>query len=509
MQRTDVLVIGTGLAGLCAAWQASRAGADVTLVSMGTPGADCTTVTAFAVASGAFGGMSPDEYAAMLEEKACGIGRPELRRILADESPRWAQELSQAGVEFEQHRGRIVMPGPYGYRARPACAALVDALRRAGARFIAPATATGLLLDAGRVCGALLRSGPRAFPIPAGAVVLAGGGFAPLMPFHDNLSATSGELLALAAAAGAQLVNMEFMSYQPPGPAEPGYRMDSLWARPLVTLGRWTTPDGREIRPSEADSYIRQRATLPGWRDDRYDLYCDLSTVPPEKLQSPEARQAIEAVGLRTWDFSRPLRLCPMTHYTFGGIEADGDGFTGVPGLHAAGECTGSLFGADRPAGGALIDCIVFGSRAGRAAAQAASRAGQLPSRAECIELKPLPPDASSAIRWQVSWTLWNFAGPYKLGELLDAASAELEKLSARVAQQRPVLGQAPASPAAAAAVAVAWAYVQASAQRAETRGQHRRLDHPDQDPAGHELEIRFAAADLPLHIQRSEVALQ
>lgn len=494
----DVVVVGAGLAGLRAAIAAAEAGAETLLVSKAPP-QGTTSAIAWGAASGAVGGTSPEAYLTQLEEKAQGAGDPSLRRLLADDTAHRLEELRRFGVPLEVGRSHVRVEGPFAWPALSMVEPLVAFAGRLGVRFRFGAAATGLLRSGDAVGGLLVREPGRLLSIRAGAVVLCGGGFTGLYPRNDSIGGNLGDCLALGLLGGARLVDVEFVSIRRPGLAEDGRRMDCVYASPLVAAGRWLTPEGEPLAKEEVEAYLRRRAGVVDRLDERYDLLCDLRDVAA-RLGRDEALAAAREEFLADWPLEeRPVRISPMAHYAFGGLAIDADGWTGVPGLYAAGECTGGVLGADRPGGSALADCIVFGARAGEAAALLAQHPGAETGLGH--ELKCLGEAEARELRVEAGWALGNYASLYKHADGLEAAGRWLEELSARLAQAPPATDPSRAlSHEAAVAVPVAQATVLASAVRAETRGAHQRLDHPEADP---ELAFRcryLDAGDVAVH---------
>jgi succinate dehydrogenase/fumarate reductase flavoprotein subunit len=501
----DVVVVGAGVAGLRAAIAAAETGARTLLVSTSPPDAT-TSAIAWGAASGAVGGMNVSEYAALLTDKAQQAGDAALQRLLAEETAQRLEELRRFGVPLIVGHGHVRVQGPY---SRPALN-MVEPLRRFAAelgvemRFGWTAVGVGRRAPEGRIAGLLLWQGGALQPVQAGAVVLCGGGYAGLFPRHDNLGGHVGDCLALGLLAGAHVADMEFCIFQPPGLAEEGRRMDSIYGRPLWQAGRWRTLDGRALSAAEVWEYLRARAASTERLDERYDLLCDLSGLTAEDWLTPELARARREF-LPDWPLEhRPIRISPLAHYTLGGLVIDEEGGTGVAGLFAAGECT-ALFGAGRPGGAALASCLVFGTRAGEAGARHARHA-EPASAATWLALKPLPSALAAELRAEASWALWNYASLFKHAAGLARARQWLGQLTQRL-QQAPLPTPAQAvSYQAAAALPLAWAVVLASEARRETRGEHRRLDFPNPAPDFAGRRVVFEAAAL--HLQAVAVSL-
>jgi aspartate oxidase len=434
-----------------------------------------------------------DEYVRQLEAKAAGVGNPALRRALAEGTAFRLGELRRFGVEADGGHGHVLVHGPFSWPTSAALASMREHAAGLGVEMAFGRAVTGVTISGKRVAGAVVRGEGARETVGAGALVLAGGGFAGLMPHTDNMGRNLGDAMAVGLAAGARAVDAEFMSFQPAGLADARFRQDSVYARPLVLAGKWATPDGRAIEAKQADEHFREQALRVERDDERYDLMCDLSEVPEDLWADELAEAAAEFFG----DGPRParVRVAPLAHYTPGGLEIDERGGTGVDGLYAAGECTGGVFGADRPGGGALSDCIVFGARAGEAAARWAH--AQAAGEAKGVrELKPLAREASERLVAEAGWAAWNHGGLYKHEAGLRKGLGWVEDLAAEMAE---LPAAEDGSCEAAAALVAAALHLAASLRRDETRGNHRRLDCPEARDEKGGGSFRFGIGDLGL----------
>lgn len=371
--QTDVLVVGGGLAGLRAAIAAAEGGARVLLVSKTQVAVDNCTAAIWGAVSGAVGGTSEEDYLARLTEKAAGRGDPAPREVLAQESGSAIRELQRFGVRYEEHHGQIlvdrsgVLPGLELTRPMAAFA------RAAGVTMRWP-VAIGDLSFTDLVCsgatGLDLSTGEEV-SIEAKATVLCGGGHAAIFPFHDNPGRTVGDCAAMALRAGTSLVDMDVVTFHTLGMIHGGEPYDALHCAPLLGAGQLRDEAGNAVRRSELPEVWARHAQDPPEDRPRFHLDLDLSEVD---LDDPGVAKAREI----TFGASCPstVRVAPLAHYCCGGIAIDADGVTGVEFLLAAGECTGGVFGAGRPGGAALTDCLVFGRRAGQQAARLAKERG-------------------------------------------------------------------------------------------------------------------------------------
>ena len=427
MVCTDVLVLGAGGAGLRAALEAAREGAKVTVVSkMGAEDPSCTVA--------AWGGLTycpeeqRDELFRQVVETGGFLSNQCLVETFVQDTPRRMRELAELGVPLEvldgadqAHRlGMVKIRG----QGRTTGFGLTRPLRAAatalGVQVLDQVMVTGLTKQAGHVNGALgvrLQDGA-VLGLAAKAVIVASGGGACLYGRSDNPAGTTADGIALAYAAGADLVDMECVSF-----FVPATRLPELFA----------------------------------------------VTEPP----------------------AEDLLQVGAAHYFLGGIRIDARTQTTVPGLFAAGEATGGLFGAARLGGSAMADTVVFGAIAGREAARYARQqpppglaSGLLAD--ECRRLNGLSaahgptPAAFAAALGEV---MWRQAGTMKTRTSLERASqalAELVPAAPSFAVHSPAdLRQAVECLHMAT---VARLIVSAALLREETRGCFWRLDFPQPD---------------------------
>jgi aspartate oxidase len=519
---SDVVVIGGSLAGLRAAIAAAEAGARVVLLCRGTAGSSGSAV----VASNDLAGVLPEceddssgTFLADLTTSGHGIADPALAAVLAEEAGLRIRELSRFGIGLLATAGRpdlVRVPGHSRARGvrveplpnRPPGLALTLPLRqvaeRLGVRILNRCPTIELWCDAGEVRGAFGVDLSRRVPlaVAADSVVLATGGGAYLYLRTNAPNDVAGEGYALAARVGAELRDMEFVQFH-------STRMDEPIRR-MLTEG--LMDDGAVLRNRDGESFmsryhpegtmaprdIRCRAIYEeiqsGRGVDGY-VYLDCSTVPADRLRLRHAALAeqLRAAGV---DFPRePLRVSPAAHFFMGGVAIDTSGGTTVPGLYACGEVAGGVHGANRLGSTAYSEALVFGARAGAAAAvrargQAAARRrrGTVPrftvSRAgsatggepRWAELRQL--------RWaELRQLMWDHVGVRRSAAGLACAQAKLAEL--RGVLPGASVGWHEIARAAAFELALlsSEAVTRAALERQESRGAHWRVDFPETFP--------------------------
>ncbi|MCF8146906.1 MAG: FAD-dependent oxidoreductase [Deltaproteobacteria bacterium] len=402
----DVLIVGSGAAGLRASISAREAGLDVCVISKGLPGkASCTILSA-----GVFAGVArPQEAENHIRDTlqaGRGINQKELVEVLVAEGPERLEELAAWGISGEFHKGYLFSKGRPPVWGQAIVQCLLEKAKTLGVRFMGGMTVTGLKLlegSAGLVAYSTVRGCFMGFA--AKAVILATGGAGALYLRHDNPQRMFGESHAIALDAGAELQDMEFVQFYPLGLAErkfPPFLIPPRLADQgqLFNSGKEDILEKYGIEERPAGEKARDRLSHVLFDEifrQRRQIRLDLTDVSEERWkQDPFSASTWEILGKHYGAWEHPVQVAPMAHHTMGGIRIDDQGATTVPGLFAAGEVTGGLHGANRLGGNALTETQVFGARAGAAAAKWAGR-DSAPAEKDIIaqlvrpEFGPLP----------------------------------------------------------------------------------------------------------------------
>jgi succinate dehydrogenase/fumarate reductase flavoprotein subunit len=406
--ETDVLVVGGGGAGMFAAIAAARNGAQVLLIDKNVVGRGGATIMAQMTCASALGEEEPDgpeQHLADTLEAGRGLCNENLSALLCENSPKRIRELEGWKVQWaRQENGKIrqvLAPG----HSRKRCvyvdflktgAAIAAALRNqtsrnAAIRRLSNVSLTDLVTREGAVIGAtgIDIATAAAVVIRAPAVILCLGGMTKMFRRTTAPNNIAGEGLGLALRAGARLIDIEFLQFYPNGHMAP--RMVGLdpttWEPTRVKLGgRLLNGDGDEFlhKYGEAggDGYNTTRDTLThamykeveaGRGSPHGGVYLSFQHIDPAALEAALG-PFLEIFHRNNIDLTkRPVEVYPIAHYQMGGVEVDTDMATGVPGLYAAGELAGGANGANRLSGNALPEALVFGERAGAAAAKYAT----------------------------------------------------------------------------------------------------------------------------------------
>ena len=347
----DVVVVGAGVAGLSAALAAAGAGASVRVLAK----ASHRSSNSYAAQGGVAAAVAPDDDPALHATDTLsagrGICRPSAVELLTEEAPARIAELRGLGVRFDAGLGR---EGGHS-RARVVHAGGADTGRH---------IADVLTRRAGEHPRIKLHEGERLRTLGdlrGVPVVLAAGGYAALWARTTNPSGAVGDGLLLAHAAGAALADLELVQFHPTALRDGNGHDGFLLSEALRGAGATLLDGGGERFVDELaprDVVARAIASRAGARLDLREI---------ERDRYPTLMETLERAGYDPAD--EPIPVSPAAHYAIGGIATDLDGRTTVPGLYAAGECacTG-VHGANRLASNSLLECLVFGRRAGLAA---------------------------------------------------------------------------------------------------------------------------------------------
>jgi L-aspartate oxidase len=502
---TDFLIVGAGIAGLRAAITLAAAGR-VLVVTKEALGESNTQYAQGGIAVAISGSEDVELHLEDTLAAGDGLVDPIAARVLVEEGPARVEELLGWDTHFDRYAtGELMLTREGAHSRNRILHANGDATgREIGRALLARASATpgitllpwtlltDLITSDGRVHGAtLLDENGEIRTVHARSVLLASGGAGQVYSDTTNPAVATGDGIAAALAAGAELADMEFYQFHPTALSLSGVprfllsealRGEGAWLvnaagerfmhryHPLLELAprdvvaRAITREGMGTRPGE---------TLPVYLDMRH-----VTSVDPD-ARFPGISAFLHQHGL---DLARDLiPVRPAAHYLMGGVRTDVDGRTSLPGLYAAGEvaCTG-VHGANRLASNSLLEGLVFGARA----AEAMRRESGDPVKAEVRASLPtsdvsLPP-VEEAIR-RLQQQMWEHAGLLRDAELL--RSIDLAEAT-RYANAIPSSQWTRREYEARSLARVARAIVVCALAREESRGAHYRNDFPQRDDA-------------------------
>lgn len=525
----DVLVIGSGLAGLRAAIEARRLGVDVHLIDKSIIGYNSSSrmaggnLKAAAIRPYSFTAVTPSSPEEHFKDKVL-IGEfvcdQTLAEILCYEAPARKQELRDFGalalIGFDRGVDKLYsFPHGLSYMAP-----LVESANRVGVNMCKRMFPVDLLLDKGQVVGAYcvdLDSGDLVAYV-AKATILACGGASEVYKRNDTPVTATGDGYAMAYRAGAQLLDMEFVHFEPFVHAEPDLPMMDRRESRAAWYGTLRNKDGEDFLPryfkrvgSSKDPFHLQYGVynpdvrhfvsramgleVHEGRGDEGTVLFDLSTVPEEKWTADRPSEYLKKVLCRGYDTkTKWIHVMPGVVATLGGVLINEHGETTLPGLFAAGEVTGGVHGASRMGGDALTDCVVFGARTGgRAARYALSKTaptydpGQLGAPELLNGILSRDPSKSlhpTEVRDKIKQTMWNGVGLIRTEDRMKLAVEELnrverEDLPLLYADDLPTLRRAVEVQN---MLLVAKMTAKAALMRRESRGVHFRYDYPFRD---------------------------
>jgi L-aspartate oxidase len=391
--RFGVLVIGSGASGLAAAVSAERAGARVALATKGAL-QSCNSAKAQGGIQAAFGeDDSPEVHAEDVWKSSHETADRDLVGILTSEAPDTIHWLEENGVEFTRENG--------GYRLARCGGASRKRLLQVGDRTgLAITTALRETLEGSRAktfpkspLSSLepIENGWRAVcgdhVIEAGAVVLAAGGRCyreakERGELSTNHPGATGETTQMALDLGAEARDLDALQYHPNGGAWPenmqGYSIpETTRAYGAVLLNadgeEFTDSLGPRDQVSQAIFDEVDRGKGVETPDGRPAVLLDTTRISERDAQIslPYMLRRYRAAGIDP--LTEPILTYPVLHYQNGGLRIDEHGETTVQGLFACGEIAGGAHGRNRMMGNSLLECCVFGRRAGRAAAERAA----------------------------------------------------------------------------------------------------------------------------------------
>ncbi|MDQ4130797.1 MAG: FAD-binding protein, partial [Actinomycetota bacterium] len=442
-----------------------------------------------------------------------GLTDPLAVELLTAEGPRLLRRMLDQGARFERSsEGVLALSREAGHSRRRVVRAGGDATGAELARLLAAvvaatpsvrlvtdAEARALLVDhEGSIRGVLVRTvrGQRLHCLGR-AVVLATGGIGGLYRYTTNPPESTGDGLAIAARAGAHLVDLEFVQFHPTA-LDVGTHPMPLLTEALRGEGAKVVDETGQRFLSEASAELAPRDVLARaiWRHRGagHEVLLDLRPIAALERRFPNVYRACRQHGIDPT--TRPVPITPAAHYHMGGVAVDSRGRTSLPGLWASGEvaCTG-VHGANRLGSNSLLEALVFSSHLAR------HLASELPPATPSRPLtgrSPLAPAASQIVPRrgrrprdetvsQLRRLMWDRVGLVRHARGLAQARDRLRELAqaAGAGERDPIL--------------VAGLITAAAIARSESRGAHERADHPHQDEAWRRrLYVRLGPDDEP-----------
>ena len=539
----DVLIIGAGGAGLRASLEALAQGASVGVVCKSLLGKAHTVMAEGGIAAAMANVDAADNWKTHFRDTMRGgkfLNNWRMAQLHAQESPARVRELEQWGALFDRtENGDILQRAFGGHTFKRLChvgdrtglemiRTLQDRGVQQGIDVYMECTVTRLLTDGSRVTGAFAywRETGRFIVFKAKSIVIATGGIGKAWRITSNSWEYTGDGMALAYEAGAELMDMEFVQFHPTGMVWPPGVQGILVTEAVRGEGgilrnkageRFMEKyDPKRMELSTRDVVARSIYTevKEGRGTEHGGAYLDISHKPAEYVKKKLPSMYHQFKELADVDITKgPMEVGPTCHYMMGGIRVDAEtAQSTVPGLFAAGEAAAGLHGSNRLGGNSLSDLLVFGRRAGLAAAEHAKSASASSfdnSQIEQAEKELLAPFSNSgtespyAVHRDLQEVMQNLVGIYRTKEDLEKALDELEKLRVRAAKAS-VEGSRLFNPGwhlsydLKAMLIVSEAVAHSALARTESRGAHSRIDYPNLDSVWekkHNIVVRESGA--------------
>lgn len=530
--ETDVLVVGSGAAGMMAARAARDHGARVLIVDKSLLGRGGATVLAQMTVAVALGDAEPDDptiHAADTVEGSRGMADPAIVAAIAERAPEVILEVERYGVHWARsHDGKhsqVVAPG----HSRRRCV-YVDVLNTGGAlsaglrktiwrdpgiRHMSNVAITGIVVQDGVAVGAvgfrLQDLGP--VSLGAAAVILATGGLTEIYARSSASANMTGDGYVLAVEAGARLRDMEMVQFFPIANLYPPLvGLDPIMWDPFryklggrLLNGRHEEfmdsyageHAGQYITPRDTAAYAIFSEVRAGRGSPHGGAFLDFRMLAEDRLREAFG-PVIDILARSGVDLTRDtVEVAPMAHFMLGGVEVDESMMTTVPGLWAVGELIAGMHGANRLSGNAITEALVSGRIAGEGAAHGGSghpsaAAFDGPRRDEWERLQRFwhPREVAhdevsiAALRKRLKRLMWEKAGPFRTEEQLAEALTELGQLEHSVTEA--AMAREDSFPLSLLdkvdmrhMVLVSRAVLSSALLRRESRGAHVRLDYP------------------------------
>src|SRR4249920_1565073 len=470
MVRHDVVVVGAGVAGMRAAIEASRYGADVAVVSKLHPTRSHSGAAEGGInaALGNASEDSPEQHTFFTVKGSDYLGDQDAIAVMCEEGPGDIYELEHMGCIFSRTPDGKIAQRPFGAGGAPrTCYAaditghvllhvLYEQLVKSEVTVYEEWFALDLVMDGERCVGLtawdLVHGGVQG--VEAGAVVLATGGLGRMYRGTTNAYACTGDGMSMAWRAGVPLKDMEFMQFHPTTlkangvlitegcRGEGGYLRNAEGDRFMFNYA----PNAGELASRDVVSRAEQTEIDEGRGVDGCVLL-DLTHLGAKKITTVlhgSRELAMDYAGVDP--IEEPIPVRPGSHYHMGGIDTDVWGRTLMPGLYAAGECACvSVHGANRLGGNSLLETVVFGRRSGAAAAQDVRSNGTggvyPPAAVRATErrirtmLDVNDGERPYHIREDLAETMYDNVGIFRTGEKLEHAKSKIAEMRERYAR--------------------------------------------------------------------------
>tara|TARA_B100001121_G_scaffold100178_1_gene88787 strand:+ start:537 stop:2285 length:1749 start_codon:yes stop_codon:yes gene_type:complete len=401
-QISNVLVIGSGGAGLRAAIEAKQLGMEVTVLGK-RQSTDVHTVLAAGGINAAFGNVdeedSWEQHFADTYIEGYGLSEPEVVELMAKESPMLVEEIDEWGANFAKlPNGKIDQRffGAHTYRrtcysgdytGRSILFALLNKVKSLNIPILDSQYVSDLLVEDNVCFGAMafdIQSGERTVFLADSVIIAAGGHTRLWRKSSSRRNENTGDGFHLALKAGCRLSDMEMVQFHPTGMVIPEEMAGTLVTEAVRGEGgKLLNSDGKRFMENydseRMELSTRDRVAMANYTEivegrgsPNGGVYLDISHKGKDFIIEKLPRMYRQFLDTLMIDISKsPMEVSPTAHYSMGGIVVTPEEHsTGVEGLYAAGEVTAGLHGANRLGGNSLAEILIFGKRAGAAASR-------------------------------------------------------------------------------------------------------------------------------------------
>ncbi len=495
---SQAVVIGSGLTGLLVAIKLASH-FSVTIITKEELKESNTEHAQGGIAAAISKGDSSSLHAEDTLVAGAGLCDEEAVRIITEEGPRRIKELIELGTKFDKtsdgrialtlegaHSKRRVLHAQGDATGREIERALIAKLRSiTGVEVHQHTFALDLIMDDSHCTGVIAfdtRIGRlRAFRAPV--VVLATGGIGQIYKYTTNPELTTGDGVAMAYRAGAEIMDMEFVQFHPTSLCFP--------PAPRFLISEAVRGEGAILRNSRGEAFMSEyhpladlaprdivsRSVIQEMKATNVsNVHLDLTHLSPSliKRRFPTIVDTCSRYGLDI--INQQIPVAPAAHYLMGGVKVDTYGRSNVEGLFVGGEiaCTG-VHGANRLASNSLLECVVFGSRLAEFIIE-----NGLPTSSGAH----ITPDIGSPklstdlreVREKLREVMWDEVGIIRSEEGLKRALAKFEELRERAEEEKPPSWELKNM------LTVSELVARAALSRTESRGAHHRVDYPERD---------------------------
>ncbi|KHF39402.1 FAD-binding protein [Halalkalibacter okhensis] len=521
--KTDILIIGSGAAGLTAAVYAGNSTNNVLVLDKGAIGKSGSTIGAVQIASlGAWSNPldSEKQYANDIKESGRGLSDPKLIETLSSDLPTRLQEIIRWGLKLDVKKDKEVAvfstsghsvprsvsarKGKTGLGISQTLVKKVKSMKNI--QTLSDVITVELITSSQRVTGAIvfdLRKN-QLYIVQSKSVILATGGIGQLYPVTSNPVQATSDGFSLALGAGSSLIDMEQVQFYPVSLVAPRslsgfcisfYHYSKLYNRHGERFMNRYEPETLENTTRDKLAIAIHSEIAAGRGTAGGGIWLD-ATEQIEKVRNefPHEYKLCEDRGI---DLSKEhAEIAPAAHFMMGGVQIDSNASSSIPGLYVAGETAGGLHGGNRLGNNALSECLVFGAKAGIAAAAEASKIAEVPPITQSEIAKRMEVDwpfllsptrgnvRPYELKQQIQTILGHNLGVIRSNKGIAEAKELLQKMKIqfttinitnRDTLSREILDAIEAKHM----VRTAQAIAQAAALRTESRGAHYNTDHP------------------------------